>query len=115
MHHVEPSEVAFISLLRFILNNMTALNVATATGPQGISAADFLITKIQDVRSMLSSLSLPKTIPVGNGDAGSYTNTELLAAVDYFMSNIHPWSACALCVFTTVTDPCVSSGSVASP
>jgi hypothetical protein len=40
---------------------------------------------------MLASMSLPKTIPVGNGDAGSYTNTQLLGSVDYFMSNIHPW------------------------
>jgi len=75
----------------FILDNLTALSQTDPSSAAGVSAADYLITKISSVRSMLSSLSLPKTIPVGNGDAGSYTNTELLAAVDYFMSNIHPW------------------------
>lgn len=73
------------------MDNLTALSQSDPSGPAGISAAEFLITKIQDVRSMLSTLSLPKTIPVGNGDAGSYTNVQLLGAVDYFMSNIHPW------------------------
>jgi len=75
----------------FILDNLTDLNVATANTPQGIAAADFLLTLIADMRTTLASLSLPKTIPVGNGDAGAYTNVELLAGVDYFMSNIHPW------------------------
>ncbi|KAG8908360.1 hypothetical protein FRB99_007287 [Tulasnella sp. 403] len=75
----------------FILNNLTAANSQDPTSPTGVAAAEFLIAKIQDVRSMLASLSLPKTIPVGNGDAGSYTNIQLLSAVDYFMSNIHPW------------------------
>ncbi|KAG9050181.1 hypothetical protein FS837_007079 [Tulasnella sp. UAMH 9824] len=75
----------------FILNNMTAASANDPTGTVGVAAAEFLVAKIQDVRSMLSGLSLSKTIPVGNGDAGAYTNTQLLSAVDYFMSNIHPW------------------------
>lgn len=42
---------------------------------------------------MLSSLNLGKTIPVGNADAGSYFNTMVLEAVNYGMSNVHPWFA----------------------
>ncbi|KAG8951266.1 hypothetical protein FRC04_006505 [Tulasnella sp. 424] len=75
----------------FILNNMTAAGATDPTGTVGVSAAEFLVAKIQDVRSMISGLGLSKTIPVGNGDAGAYTNVQLLSAVDYFMSNIHPW------------------------
>lgn len=52
-----------------------------------------LIPWIQDTRSMLTSLNLGKTIPVGNADAGSYFNTQVLEAVDYGMSNVHPWFA----------------------
>jgi len=75
----------------FILDNVTAANSSNPAGPVGVAAAEFLITKIQDMRSMLAGMTLSKTIPVGNGDAGAYTNVELLSAVDYFMSNIHPW------------------------
>ena len=32
---------------------------------------------------MLASMNLPKTIPVGNSDAGSYFNDQVLSAVDY--------------------------------
>ncbi|KAF8843709.1 glycoside hydrolase [Paxillus ammoniavirescens] len=56
-------------------------------------AAAMLIPWIQDTRSMLSSLNLGKTIPVGNADAGSYFNTQVLEAVDYGMANVHPWFA----------------------
>jgi hypothetical protein len=56
-------------------------------------AAAMLIPWIQDTRSMLASLNLGKTLPVGNADAGSYFNTQVLEAVDYGMSNVHPWFA----------------------
>jgi len=75
----------------FILDNLTDLNISSASSPQGIEAADFLITLITDMRNVLASLGLTGKIPVGNGDAGAYTNVQLLSAVDYFMSNIHPW------------------------
>lgn len=52
-----------------------------------------LIPWIQDTRNMISSLNLGKTIAVGNADAGSYFNTKVLEAVDYGMSNVHPWFA----------------------
>lgn len=38
-------------------------------------------------------MSLPKTVPVGTADAGAFFNNEVLAAVDYGMSNVHPWFA----------------------
>lgn len=38
-------------------------------------------------------MSLPKTIPIGTADAGAFFNNEVLAAVDYGMSNVHPWFA----------------------
>ncbi|KAG6910943.1 hypothetical protein DXG01_005997 [Tephrocybe rancida] len=52
-----------------------------------------LIPYIKDTRDMLASLSLSKNIPVGNSDAGSYFNTEVLSAVDYGLSNVHAWFA----------------------
>jgi exo-beta-1,3-glucanase (GH17 family) len=67
-----------------------------------------LIPWINDTRSMLSSMGL-SNISVGNADAGSYFNNEVLAAVDYGvgislyvclaptyvvqMANVHPWFA----------------------
>lgn len=42
---------------------------------------------------MLADLNLGKTVTVGNADAGSYFNDEILAQVDYGMSNVHPWFA----------------------
>lgn len=58
-----------------------------------VLAAAALIPWINDTRTMLASLNLGKTIPVGNADAGSYFNTKVLEAVDYGMSNVHPWFA----------------------
>lgn len=77
----------------FILNNLTAVQSTDPNSATGLAAADFLKLKIADVQSMLSSLSLSKTIPVGYADAGGYFNTDILEAVDYAMANIHPWFA----------------------
>lgn len=41
---------------------------------------------------MLSSMGLGN-IQVGNAEAGSYFNTEVLQSVNYGMSNVHPWFA----------------------
>jgi len=41
-----------------------------------------LIPWINDTRSMLAEMGL-SNITVGNADAGSYFNNEVLAAVDY--------------------------------
>ena len=48
--------------------------------------AAILTANIADTRKMLSGLNLNKTILVGNSDAGSYFNKEVLAAVDYGVS-----------------------------
>ena len=45
--------------------------------------AAILTANIADTRQMLSGLNLNKTILVGNSDAGSYFNNEVLEAVDY--------------------------------
>jgi exo-beta-1,3-glucanase (GH17 family) len=51
------------------------------------------LADIEDTRSHLQALNLPKAIPVGNSDAGSFFNTQVLSKVDYAMSNVHAWFA----------------------
>jgi hypothetical protein len=67
-------------------NGVTDPNSAVAN-----TGAQILIGNIQDTRSMLSGLGV--TLAVGNSDAGSYFNNEVLAAVDYgvrcFLSFTH--------------------------
>lgn len=76
----------------FVLDYITAQGQTDPNGSAGQAAAAMLIPWINDTRSMLSSLSLGNIL-VGNADAGSYFNDEVLAAVDYGMSNVHPWFA----------------------
>lgn len=71
---------------RSYLNANGASDPNSAVGDQG---AAILIADINDTRSMLSSLNLGKTIPVGNSDAGSYFNTKVLEASDYGVSAWH--------------------------
>ena len=59
----------------------------------GNAGAALLISNITDTRTAIEALSLDKTLPIGTADAGSYFNNEVLAAVDYGMSNIHAWFA----------------------
>ncbi|EGN98846.1 glycoside hydrolase family 17 protein [Serpula lacrymans var. lacrymans S7.3] len=77
----------------FVLDYVTGQGQSDPNGPAGDEAAAMLIPWINDTRSMLADLNLGKTIPVGNSDAGSYFNTKVLEAVDYGMSNVHPWFA----------------------
>ncbi|KIJ66917.1 glycoside hydrolase family 17 protein [Hydnomerulius pinastri MD-312] len=77
----------------FILDYITAAGSSDPNGSAGQAAAAMLIPWISDTRTMLAGLNLGKTIPVGNADAGSYFNNEVLGAVDYGMSNVHPWFA----------------------
>ncbi|KAJ7068568.1 glycoside hydrolase [Mycena amicta] len=60
-------------------------------GDVGNAGAALLLTNITDARAMISGLGLK--VPVGNADAGSYFNTQILQAVDYGMANVHPWFA----------------------
>ncbi|KAJ3548209.1 hypothetical protein NM688_g5326 [Phlebia brevispora] len=78
----------------FMLNYLTANGGGDEpNGPIGNAGAELLIPNITDTRQMLASLNLPKTLPVGTADAGSFFNNEVLQQVDYGMSNVHPWFA----------------------
>jgi len=59
----------------------------------GDAGAAILIPFIDDTKAMLQAMNLPKSIPVGNADAGSYFNTKVLEDVAYGQSNVHPWFA----------------------
>ncbi|KAG2347833.1 glycoside hydrolase family 17 protein [Suillus weaverae] len=76
----------------FILDYITMQGQTDPNGSAGQAAAAMLIPWISDTRSMLSSMGL-SNILVGNADAGSYFNNQVLSAVDYGMSNVHPWFA----------------------
>ncbi|KAG1887077.1 glycoside hydrolase family 17 protein [Suillus subluteus] len=76
----------------FILDYITEAGQTDPNGSAGQAAAAMLVPWINDTRSMLSSMGLTN-ISVGNADAGSYFNNEVLSAVDYGMANVHPWFA----------------------
>ncbi|KAF8813325.1 glycoside hydrolase [Phlegmacium glaucopus] len=75
----------------FMLNYVTQNNIADPNSAAANVGAAILLGNIQDTRSMLAGMNLNKALPVGNADAGSYFNNEILAAVDYGMANVHPW------------------------
>ena len=81
----------------FTIGNEYMLNTvkddALTSAAIGLKASQFLLDKHADFKSMLTSLNLPKNIPVGVADAGAYFNPQLMAGVDYAMENIHPWFA----------------------
>ncbi|KAH9856667.1 glycoside hydrolase [Lenzites betulinus] len=77
----------------FILNYLNANGGTVANSDIGNAGAALLISNITDMRTSVAALNLPKTLPIGTADAGSYFNTEVLQAVDYGMSNIHAWFA----------------------
>jgi len=75
----------------FMLNYLNANGGTDPNGAVGQQGAAILIPLIQDTISTLASMKLNKAIPVGNSDAGSYFNNQVLEAVDYGMANVHPW------------------------
>ncbi|EAU85332.2 glucan 1,3 beta-glucosidase [Coprinopsis cinerea okayama7 len=79
----------------FMLNYVTAHGGASVdpNGPVANQGAEILIGNINDTRDMLNSMGLPKTLPVGTSDAGSYFNDRVLGVVDYGLANVHPWFA----------------------
>ncbi|KAI0312323.1 glycoside hydrolase superfamily [Amylostereum chailletii] len=77
----------------FILNYLNANGGTDPNDAVGNAGAAILIADIQDMVSQLNALGLDKHIPVGNSDAGSYFNTEVLEAVEYGMANVHAWFA----------------------
>lgn len=74
-----PHNVLTLGALSWLDSN-SATDPNSAIGNQG---AALLIANITDTRNQLKALKLPKTLPVGNADAGSYFNNLVLAAVDY--------------------------------
>lgn len=77
----------------FMLNYLNANGASDPNSAVGNTGAQILIANIDDTRKMLSGMNLPKTIPVGNSDAGAFFNTLVLEASDYGMANVHPWFA----------------------
>ncbi|KAH9482792.1 putative glucan endo-1,3-beta-glucosidase btgC [Psilocybe cubensis] len=77
----------------FMLNYVTAHKIEDVNSPEADIGAQVLIDNIADTRAMLASLNLPKAIPVGNSDAGSYFSTKVLEKVEYGLSNVHAWFA----------------------
>ncbi|KAH0587829.1 hypothetical protein H2248_006588 [Termitomyces sp. 'cryptogamus'] len=67
----------------FMLNYISEKQESDPNSAIGNEGAAMLIAYIEDTRNMLAGLSLPKTMPVGNSDAGSYFNTKVLSSVDY--------------------------------
>jgi len=64
------------------LDSYVSNNGATdANSDIGNTGAQILLADIKDTRDMLSSIGAK--IPVGNSDAGSYFNNQVLGAVDY--------------------------------
>lgn len=75
----------------FMLNYLNDNGATDPNSAVGNTGAAILIADIQDTRSTLSGMNI--NLQVGNSDAGSYFNTEVLQAVDYGMANVHPWFA----------------------
>ncbi|PPQ78762.1 hypothetical protein CVT26_005710 [Gymnopilus dilepis] len=75
----------------FILDYLDDNGATDPNGPVGQQGAQILLQYVQDTRNMLQTMGV--SIPVGNSDAGAYFSTEVLAAVDYGMANVHPWFA----------------------
>ena len=76
---------ARINVLRFFFSTYSYVTDAGIQDPNSAVAdvgAQILIGDIKDTQSMLSGMSLG-SLPVGNSDAGSYFNNEVLADVDY--------------------------------
>jgi exo-beta-1,3-glucanase (GH17 family) len=77
----------------FLLNYLRAHNATNPNSAIASPAVDMMRYNIQDTRVSLAGLNLPKVVPVGTAEAGSFFNKEILGMVDYGMSNVHAWFA----------------------
>ncbi|KAI0649474.1 glycoside hydrolase [Trametes meyenii] len=77
----------------YMLNYLNANGGTDPNSAIGNVGARLLLSNITDTRTAVDALSLGKTVPIGTADAGSFFNNEVLAKVDYGMSNIHAWFA----------------------
>ncbi|CAG8671531.1 16683_t:CDS:2, partial [Acaulospora colombiana] len=89
---------AFDVLDKYGVDNILGITVGneyllqTSSGGGSVTTAEtYLISKINEVRTMLQAKNYAKTIPVGSADAGSQITPELAAAADYIMANTHPF------------------------
>lgn len=67
----------------FMLNYLNANGGTEPNSAVGNQGAALLRADIDDTRSMLTAMSLPKHIPVGTSDAGYYFNTLVLEDIEY--------------------------------
>ncbi|EIW67611.1 hypothetical protein TREMEDRAFT_33542, partial [Tremella mesenterica DSM 1558] len=77
-----------------IVGNEYILNTAgssTNTSASYLTAVETITSKVADVKSKLSALSLSKTLQVGTADAGSILSTTLAEGIDFYMANVHPY------------------------
>ncbi|CAA7259638.1 unnamed protein product [Cyclocybe aegerita] len=77
----------------FMLNYVTGRSSNDANSAIGNEGAAILKANIEDTKKMIADMNLDKTIPVGNSDAGSFFNTQIMEAMDYGLSNVHAWFA----------------------
>ncbi|KAF8165474.1 glycoside hydrolase family 17 protein [Crassisporium funariophilum] len=77
----------------FMLNYVTGHSSQDPNSAIGNEGAVILKADIDETRAMLAAMKLPKTILIGNSDAGSYFNTEIMKSIDYGLSNVHAWFA----------------------
>ncbi|EKM78091.1 hypothetical protein AGABI1DRAFT_42275 [Agaricus bisporus var. burnettii JB137-S8] len=76
----------------FMLNYVTQQGLTDVDSPEANEGAQLLIQDINDTIDMLKGMNLAN-LPVGNSDAGSFMNKEVLSDVSYGMCNVHPWFA----------------------
>ncbi|CAG7848338.1 Putative glucan endo-1,3-beta-glucosidase btgC; AltName: Full=Endo-1,3-beta-glucanase btgC; AltName: Full=Laminarinase btgC [Serendipita indica DSM 11827] len=79
------------NVLGITVGNEYLLQAYTANPATLETAQTYLISKIQDVRTMLASKNYGKTIPVGSADAGSQITATYAQAADFIMANSHPF------------------------
>jgi exo-beta-1,3-glucanase (GH17 family) len=91
--HVGGVTVGNEFMLNYLSSYAPGGSSDSPNGPTGAQGAAMLLQDIADMRTTLAGLSLSKTLQVGNAEAGSYFNTQVMAAIDYGMSNVHPWFA----------------------
>jgi len=73
----------------FMLNYLTANNIADPNSPAADVGAAILIPFITDTKSMLKAMGL--NLQVGNADAGAFFSNKVLEVCDFAMANVHPW------------------------
>jgi exo-beta-1,3-glucanase (GH17 family) len=95
MNAIDTYGTAHISGLivgnEFMLDYLTAHDATDPNGAVGQQGAAELLSYINDTKSTLSQANI--NLPIGNSDAGSYFNTEVLENVDFGMANDHAWFA----------------------